>query len=364
MPINGIPVILENTLDSLLQHNTLTSWTIKGGPKFSQVFMRFTGAEMATADVQYRRTAPSRRRRDRQRAVERQGVREIFHPVNSETQTELNDIVTNMETNVQNQHVSSMDDDRSYTVTPPQDSRQQPSVTDFEIAPDHMTSNTATGVDNNDLGITRESSISLTGVGDTSGDLPEQYDVHTSSCSVVTVDDMVGSQGCDVNNGECLDTYNRKLDEIIVRLERFDPESLILDNSNVDMKEADDEESEESDGAVVCDGCGCMMHDTAGCSWYTCSECVDVNMCWLCFKKDIHGHHNKHLCKFTCPSDWNATHCDCCGLVLKEDGELYQCQSCQDYCLCTDCCLKKFMHTKHIKYLQFCSVRVYNSDVK
>ena len=61
-----------------------------------------------------------------------------------------------------------------------------------------MASSTAIGVDNNDLGIIRESCMS-----------------HT------------GSHGSGESNGECLDIFNRNLDEIIDQLERLDPESLI-----------------------------------------------------------------------------------------------------------------------------------------
>ena len=171
-------------------------------------------------------------------------------------------------------------------------------------------------------------------------------------------DQLIG--GASINDKDQEDgALNKKLDIIIKRLEKLD--DIVPKSEADDTKEL---ESSEDDGAVVCDGCGGMMQDTVGCSWYTCSDCVDVHLCWLCFDKDIHGHHKKHFCKFVCPANWNDTYCDCCGFTFKGNDELYHCTECEDYCLCIDCCLKSHMHTGHAKYLKFSNVRDYNSQVK
>ena len=79
MPLEGLPIVLEKTLDAHLSHFALQSWKTKGGQKFSQVTIRFVHENMAAGEIQYRRTPPSRLARDNARARQRQlqNTREI-----------------------------------------------------------------------------------------------------------------------------------------------------------------------------------------------------------------------------------------------------------------------------------------------
>ena len=397
MSFHGIPLTLENALDTLCQTNTLTSWTIKSGPRFSQVVIRFKGENMAAAEVQYRRAPPSRLLCDRQRAGNRQQNRQRPQRESEYDTTDIN-YNTQMDCGSGPGHPSIHHEDvpGSCSVFPqlPKNAMLEASnsrlssTSNSEKAPDHtMTAYTDLG----DSNIHREDIVKVSNTNHNGCDpVKAKADAQTTysiaACAVnhsdqVQVDvnmvNNIGDSALDVHSndhemegvniadhGQDQDeALNMKLDMIIKRLEILDELVPKIDEDNSKDSESN-KESNEDDGAVICDGCGGMMQDTVGCSWYTCSDCVDVHLCWICFDKDIHGHHKKHICKFVCPADWNTTYCDSCGLTFKGNDELYHCTQCEDYCLCVDCCLKRHMHTTHAKYLTFSNVRNYNSQVK
>lgn len=76
MPVEGLPLILENTLQDILRQHMITSWTIKGGTKFSEVRIRFNMASMPFGEVKYRKEPPSRIKRDTRRASRKRNIEE------------------------------------------------------------------------------------------------------------------------------------------------------------------------------------------------------------------------------------------------------------------------------------------------
>ena len=68
MTHKGLPNILDNTLDTLLDKYIVTSWGVKGGNRFTEVTIRFNMASMPQGNIKYRREPPSRMARDKARA--------------------------------------------------------------------------------------------------------------------------------------------------------------------------------------------------------------------------------------------------------------------------------------------------------
>ncbi len=97
MPVEGLPKILENTLDTLLEENLLSSWNIKGGQYFIQLNLRFTTAsnQPSQREVKYRRAPPSQIARDRQHAE----THETTNTYNSDTHDMPLSIIPTMDTN-------------------------------------------------------------------------------------------------------------------------------------------------------------------------------------------------------------------------------------------------------------------------
>ena len=86
MPVEGLPKVLENTLDTLLKEYSLSSWQIRGGEIYTQVTLRFPASAITaeTGTVQYRRAPPSRVKRDQFRSKYNFDSR--MDPINVQTQ--------------------------------------------------------------------------------------------------------------------------------------------------------------------------------------------------------------------------------------------------------------------------------------
>ena len=75
MPLYGLPKILENNINNILDCSELTSWNIRGDTSNVQVTIRFTQVEPSdmtridTSNITYRKAPPSQLRRDRERAL-------------------------------------------------------------------------------------------------------------------------------------------------------------------------------------------------------------------------------------------------------------------------------------------------------
>lgn len=380
MPLQGLPFVLENTLENLLMQNALSSWIMKGGNKFTQVCLRFKSENMATsasnAEVQYRRTAPSRLARDRLRASERQQVHLDNNNQHEQRYTETSiidseDKLPHCQPQTREHHVNT----RSSVPLPPAPSPgipalnflDQPSVNDCEMVPDHASSGTGSNIGavantSTDLIAPCKHTLdeldtfslpdnSIVECFDDSPDDKADSDSMCNADAVVTAEGIVLSKQA----WDKLDIFSNKLDKLVENVEKSNNDQSVKETSH----QAETDSCGDQDGTITCDGCGGMIPDHAGSFWYRCSECDDIDLCCICMAKDIHKHHNKHLCKFTCPMDWNQAYCDSCGLVFTKDNELYQCNKCEDYCLCVDCCLKKMMHIRHMKYLKYITAKDY-----
>ena len=150
------------------------------------------------------------------------------------------------------------------------------------------------------------------------------------------------------SNEDCLVKIMQSADQIKNHncIKKHDTETVVCDKDNK--------------GTFSCNGCGCMMLDKSGHMWYRCTECDDNDFCRDCFANDKHAHHKEHLHKFFCPSDWTLPHCHSCGnsFALSTYVDVFRCDLCEDYCLCTDC-QKSLMHLRHMKHLKRISVMEY-----
>ena len=119
----------------------------------------------------------------------------------------------------------------------------------------------------------------------------------------------------------------------------------------------DTEDTDVEDGTYSCNGCDIMMSGSAGTVWYRCTDCIDIDICQNCHMKDFHSHHKRHISRFTCPAaeQMDDGYCDACGVLFdwnKYNVRIgYQCNLCEDYCLCARC-KSKLMHINHSKYLK------------
>ena len=361
MPLEGMPMLLEKTLEAHLSQSSLQSWKTKGGPRFSQVTIRFMTENMATGEVQYRRTPPSRLARDNERAHIRQlhGSQQVTISDNDNK----NNIVST-QTDVMDTMQVNTDDGFSVPLySHPQiiadNNKTISRVTDSEMAPDTSinTEVKISSIDTSDRPrtiakpqgtIADGGATGNTHIGNIASGLPE-----TDLPSMPHIDNIntVGKQ--------TKDTLSATLDRIVERLEMFENPQLVREK-----EPSTSNDSDSTEGTIGCDGCGIMMDSSSGSVWYRCTECVDVDLCSLCNMKEIHRHHFNQISKFVSPQSWNSTYCDACGLSLNTKDCLYQCQKCEDFCLCTCCCLKKAMHQKHMGHLKIMSVKDYNATIK
>ena len=310
MSLEGMPLVLENSLDMLLKENVLSSWQIRSGDQYTQVTMRFSNTAILPTDkdIVYRRAPPSQIARDRKRAASRlqSNDNEGNDPTNNQYERKL-------EVLFPTEQIESLQPsmDRSgHSVT------DQPAVSQGVNTPStsqssHMTEGSAVNL-GSEMHV-RDNAKS--GIGDS---------------SMKTVIEHYGGM----------------------------PEAA-------DQESEEEDEEDEEDGVITCDGCGGMMTDKMGTIWYRCNECDDGDFCLECYNKDVHVHHKRQLSKFTCPLHFGIPYCSACGHYIPVEGEdafLYKCKLCEDYCLCRRC-KNKFLHMRHSKHLQLCSTSQYMSEL-
>ena len=91
MPVAGLPPAVEAALNTLMEHNIMTSWRMTGGKNYTQITMRFSMADMSgqpgealhSSDVHYRRKPPSAVSRDAKR-------RQQWHNMNDSNKRDVN----------------------------------------------------------------------------------------------------------------------------------------------------------------------------------------------------------------------------------------------------------------------------------
>ena len=308
MPLDRIPFILENSLDLLFKQNPLSSWQIRSGDQYTQVTMRFSNTAILSTEeeVVYRKAPPSQLARDRKRAANR------FQ--NSANQINDSD----------NDH---FDEENISVVTGQLENRSQ-------TLPSNM--------DNSGLAVL-DQPVSQ-GVNTASISQPNQL---TEASAVHPVSEVRVGDNAKSGNGD-----NRM--------------SSVIEHYEIMSRQSDhSEEDEDDDGVITCDGCGGMMTDKMGSTWYRCNECDEGDFCLECYTKDVHGHHKRQLSKFECPLNLDLPHCSACGHYIPMDGTdafLYKCKMCEDYCLCRKC-KNRFLHTRHSKHLKLCSTSQFMSEI-
>ena len=309
MSIEGIPLILKTSLEVLLQENVISSWQIKGGPKYSQVNIRFRSSTIdmpiVTEEVQYRRAPPSRINRDRERAMDRG-----YGRIHRESQTD-EDTFPDMSAG-ENLQIS------TYEFTPHQ--HQSASIGEgSSVNPSLLLPNDQC------------SQPSGTDLSKTGANLIDPDQDHNNIDQGSTSSDLVSCQN-----------KQHVFDQIYAKFE---------DGMDGNAK-ADDQEVNE-DGTYTCDGCGAMMSGSPGSTWYRCTDCKDIDLCLNCYHKGVHSQHDGQISKFICPPDMDSCgYCDACGCSFGDDYNrgIWQCSMCEDYFLCSECHTWQSYHKKHSKH--------------
>ncbi len=100
-----------------------------------------------------------------------------------------------------------------------------------------------------------------------------------------------------------------------------------------------------------------------GSKWHRCTHCGDADFCFTCYQKDIHSEHKAYLQLFTSPENWIVPHCDACGHSFSdENGTLYKCSLCEDFCLCL-IFKTNLLHMNHLKHLKETPVSIYTDEL-
>ena len=134
------------------------------------------------------------------------------------------------------------------------------------------------------------------------------------------------------------------------------------DDSDNNKGMSDTDEESVSDGTFTCDGCGGMINADPDSTWYRCTYCDDTDFCHAYFIKAIHSHCKTHFQTFKAPANWNAPHCDACGLTFTDPcGMLFKCNKCEDYCLCHTC-KSKLLHINHSEFITEETIQNYLND--
>ncbi len=347
MTIQELPKPLESTLDTLLMDNQLTSWHIKGGQHFIQVTIRFSTTAIGPniAEVKYRKASPSQIIRDKNRAKEHEK-----HTAEGLSEFEVMDLIHKT---TATQHCAILEEKENINNTVQVSCTVIPSsAAAAETMPDnsHVQS--------------LELHTEEVGTGNI-GSSPKSIDLDDS------LRESVKSEGSDTFD-------DPHLDKILEGLERMDQSCRRIEQTFDRMNDTSTEKVNDSlitekyvnsdiesveDGTYTCDGCGGMMDANPNSMWYRCTCCCDIDICYECFIKDIHKHHKAHLQQFTAPSNWDIPYCDACGFSFADqDGTLYNCRACEDYCLCQRC-QNKLLHIHHSKHLKVISVQQYTKDI-
>ena len=296
MPVEGLPLVLENALIEVMDTSVISSWTLRGGDDFSQVTIRFKMAASSAkqAQVKYRKEPPSRTRRDMKRA-------------------QRNKDNTSM---IPNMHYV----DRNS----PGDSYQNVNIAD------DTTVNLSTA------------GISLS---------PMQNTFPTLS-PVAQVDGPLDS-ACGLQQGDQtpVETSTDSGDNIDLQQPAYTTDSGATNELHQPLPDPDNGATNYFKKEFVCSSCGI---DIA--SGKRCLLCANVYMCERCFSEGFHQQVPNSLCKFVI-GDFdvdnvpNEPHCMGCFKTFSGETSLFKCASCQRYLQCSKCQIN-CLHHYHRNYLQ------------
>ena len=312
MPVDGLPLVLEKTLETLLEGYTMSSWNIRGGNEFTQVTLRFavSGPKMDTIDNRYYK------RKSRSQVV-RDSVRLGEWKNKHHNEALCSDLATcNMNAD-KDKSTGNISDTSSVLDT---QENQQPILEDYDIP------------DNSSHHSFNERSSTMGGL------VPEL--VEKASIS------RVGSAnplplGLDVGD---VNTHRKDIDTNSIDLSSSD--SHRTDLSKDSRKEI-----------FNCGICNNPIKGKLGDKWYKCSHCEDLYICQECNKNSLHQIHRDQIHEYTWLFDVNSScyqyFCDCCGFrydYFNENFRVWQCTRCGDYTLCKRC-KEQNMHSKHRYYM-------------
>ena len=294
MTQKGLPNILDNTLNTLLEKYIITSWNVKGGNRFTEVSIRFNMASMPHGDMKYRREPPSRMARDKVRAARR------FQSKDNLCTQDINE-----------DNASIIHDEQIDNISNP----FSRFIADDTVVnrPDHM----PTSVEEINMTVYPSPVPQCDGPAD-----------HTA----IAISREFGSQtdqggDSDVNNSG-IQMENMTLDET----EHFEP--LAADSP--------------ADYDIICSHC----HEPQVDRCLQCFKCSDVFICTSCYHAKAHNEHFCFLSYFN-PSDVpKVPHCMSCFSLFTPLAypKVYTCMRCK-FIQCPQC-THLWRHDHHLDYLK------------
>ena len=289
MPVDKLPLMLEDLLNNILENNCVASWNIHGANNFSQVTVRFK-VDTDENDIQqsatYRKVPPSRVTRDRNRA--------------SNFKSSVFD--RNDNSSIGTEHISNKHSDVRVTSSKPSTAIAEINNTEINMQQEIMTSSTNTNPTSSkqDMAAGPKASPSVV------------LQTNSSNADKQTIQNLVEGR------------------------EHFSSDR-----------------SEGSSEDIEIAHCGLCQADIKSYSYHKCTYCLDeIDICDACFKDNRHSIHKRYIQSFTfhpgCWEDPNMVICNSCGQVfpINDETMVWNCKICEDYCICEKCRLQR-MHNVH-----------------
>ena len=313
MPVNGLPITLENLINTILKDNGVQSWQMKGFSGYTHVILKFKmdDSTSQSADFTYKRKPKLQAMRDRKRADKWNTPSHDFTHIHDEQRKILDD--------------NSEGEMRDFDCVT---GNQQGCNQDTDSKHVNHNSTAALPKAGYDPGLEHGSpSICEKGLADQQSAI-----IYSGSA------DIEKSPG--VNNNITELSADGDL------------------RSGIDRDESDDTEYEQEEEELTqCKECHVAIRGKSDTKWMTCTICRDYHMCNTCWAGGKHQHHQSQVHAYTWHGEVNDlpySTCDSCGYLYNHDNPYFQvwiCSECEYVSLCKKC-FEEDMHNHHKHYIR------------
>ena len=318
MPVDGLPLVLENIINSIITENEVDSWILRGFKEYSQLTLKFKMASSGDSMEYstYKKKPKGQIKRDKRRSdkwkyTENKQVESgtiIGRPNRYEKQDDKSDEKHERDFNSGDQ------------------SQEDQGGTPCEESPDDI-----------DMVIPTvgkpSSSEEHASHGNASVDGPGQGSHMNCNMSRPNID------FCDVNKST--DHIDMDNDSSV--------ESMCLNILS-------DQESDNGKHELLhCDECHVPIYEESGVTWMRCTTCNDHDICWDCWRKGNHREHHSQMTTYTWQNELSNLpqySCSCCGFLYDHENPLFRvkrCGKCGDFSMCKRCHEKDL--NKHHSYI-------------
>ena len=308
MPVDRLPLMLEDLLNNILENNCVSSWNIHGANNYTQVTVRFkveTDENDEQQPATYRKVPPSRAARDKSRASN-------FRSTLSKDSENSGGRIAN----IPNKHSN---------------------VGGASYKPSTAISNINNTETNMQQGIMTNKPLQ------TGSNVNPAYSKHgvASSHKVNT------SEGA-VHENNSINVEGDYFQNQVMGKNQFETEDNGSSSDDFDVTQ-----------------CGICQSGITSYKYHRCTFCTEeVDICDSCFLENQHSIHKKYIQTFTlnpdCLDDPKIIFCDSCGQVfpINDETMVWDCKICGDYCICEKCRFQD-MHYVHKDDFKMIFIKAY-----